>query len=101
MNAIEKIGYIDRSTITGIKQPAIPDKEENNAFGNMVKNAIQDVNTLHQKADLAVGKLSRGESRDIHGTMIALEKASISFELLMQVRNKVISAYDEIKRMSI
>ena len=50
-------------------------------------------NTLN---DLATGK-----QPDIHRTMIAMEKASISFEMLMQIRNKVISAYDKIMRMPI
>ena len=45
--------------------------------------------------------LSKGEQKDIHQTMIAMEKASLSFELMMQIRNKAIAAYDEIRRMPI
>jgi flagellar hook-basal body complex protein FliE len=44
--------------------------------------------------------LTTGTNTDIHGTMIALEKASISFQLISQVRNKIIDAYKEIQRMS-
>jgi len=100
MNPIDNIGYIDKSSIESIRKPlGTPNKEK--GFGDMVKTAIKEVDDLHEKADVAVENLARGDVRDLHSTMIAMEKASISFELLMQVRNKVIDAYSEIKRMSI
>jgi flagellar hook-basal body complex protein FliE len=52
-------------------------------------------------ADQAVRDLATGKNQDIHNTMIAMKKAEISFELVMQIRNKLMSAYDEIRRMSI
>jgi len=100
MNPIDNIGYIDQSSIKDIRQPlGTPNQEK--GFSDMVKTAIKEVDDLHEKADVAVENLARGDVRDLHSTMIAMEKASISFELLMQVRNKVIDAYSEIKRMSI
>jgi flagellar hook-basal body complex protein FliE len=53
------------------------------------------------EADQQIEALSKGEQKDIHQTMISMEKAAISFELMMQVRNKIIEAYDEIRRMPI
>jgi len=41
------------------------------------------------------------ETQDIHNTMIAIEKADLTFQLMMQVRNKIISAYEEIMRMQV
>ena len=71
------------------------------SFGNILTDSIQQVNRLQVEADSSINGLATGKQTDIHRTMIAMEKASISFELLMQIRNKVISAYDKIMRMPI
>jgi flagellar hook-basal body complex protein FliE len=76
-----------------------PDNAE--SFGTMLKDAIHDVNKLQQEADQSVQQLAGGQGIDIHQTMIAVEKAEISFQLMMQVRNKIIAAYEEIMRMQI
>jgi flagellar hook-basal body complex protein FliE len=46
-------------------------------------------------------KLAKMETQDIHNTMIAIEKADLTFQLMMQVRNKIISAYEDIMRMQV
>ncbi len=71
------------------------------SFGEIIQQSIADVNRLQAEADDAVQDLNTGENKDIHGTLIALEKADISFQLLMQVRNKIIAAYQEIMRMQL
>ena len=71
------------------------------SFGIMLTDSIKQVNRLQVEADSSINDLATGKHTDIHRTMIAMEKASISFELLMQIRNKVISAYDRIMRMPI
>jgi flagellar hook-basal body complex protein FliE len=70
-------------------------------FVDTLKGAIGDVDRLHKEADRAVQELAAGKDKDIHNTMIALEKAEVSFHLMMQVRNKIISAYETIMRMSV
>ena len=70
-------------------------------FSDYVRRSLEDVNKKMLDADRAIQQFTLGKNKDIHGTMIAMEKASISFELVMQIRNKLISAYDEIKRMNI
>ena len=69
------------------------------SFGQWLTKSMQDVNKVMQQADVAASKLVTGENKDIHGTMIAMQKASISMSLMLEVRNKIISAYEEIKRM--
>ena len=71
------------------------------SFGKMLTDSIDQVNRLQVAADSSINDLATGKQTDIHRTMVAMEKASISFELLMQIRNKVISAYDRIMRMPI
>ena len=79
-----------------------PDLTPNSSpFGKMLTDSIKQVNRLQLEADSSINDLSTGKQPDIHRTMIAMEKASISFEMLMQIRNKVISAYDKIMRMPI
>jgi flagellar hook-basal body complex protein FliE len=69
------------------------------SFGQWLQKSMEDVNKLQRNAENAANKLVAGENKDIHGTMIAMQKANISMSLMLEVRNKIISAYDEIKRM--
>ena len=77
------------------------DEKNTTGFGDYIKSSLDEVNQKIQQADQAVEGLATGKNQDIHNTMIAMKKAEISFELVMQIRNKLVSAYDEIRRMSI
>jgi flagellar hook-basal body complex protein FliE len=67
-------------------------------FGDVIQQAIKRVSDMQIGADQSVVQLLKGEA-GIHETMIAGQKADISFRLLLQVRNKVVDAYREIMRM--
>jgi flagellar hook-basal body complex protein FliE len=71
------------------------------AFAQTLKESIDKVNTLQLEADRSIQALSTGESQNLHQTMISMEKARVSFELMMQVKNKIITAYEEMMRMQI
>jgi flagellar hook-basal body complex protein FliE len=71
------------------------------AFADMLKRSLSEVNNRHIAADQAIERVAKGSDADLHTTMIAMEKASLSLELMMQVRNKIIAAYDEIRRMQV
>jgi len=77
------------------------EKSDSNSFGQILKGSLAQVNRLQLEADASINDLATGNKTDIHQTMIAVEKASVSFELLMQIRNKVISAYERIMRMPV
>lgn len=68
-------------------------------FGDVLKNAVRQVDDLQTDASAKVAELLSGQGGDIHNAMIALEKADLTFQLMMQVRNKVVQAYQEISRM--
>jgi flagellar hook-basal body complex protein FliE len=68
------------------------------SFSEVLKGSLDQVNRLQHEADASITDLATGKKNDIHQTMIAMEKANVSFELLMQIRNKVISAYETIMR---
>lgn len=77
------------------------DSKGNSGFGEILKDAISTVNELQQKSDQEIQKLMTGESQDVHTTVIAMQKADLSFQMMMQVRNKIVQAYQEIMRMQI
>jgi flagellar hook-basal body complex protein FliE len=82
-------------------KPAQAPERTDTSFGAVLKGAINEVNHVQAEADQAIQQLAAGNKKDIHQTMIALEKAEVSFQLMMQVRNKIISAYEEIMRMQV
>jgi flagellar hook-basal body complex protein FliE len=78
--------------------PTAADGEEI-GFGATLKNAIDRVGELGDVSDKQVSELVQGDRQDIHNVMIAVEKADIAFQLMMQVRNKILNAYQEVSRM--
>jgi flagellar hook-basal body complex protein FliE len=74
-------------------------KAPNAGFGQWLSQSLSQVDQLQQTSDTAAQKLITGESKDIHGTMIAMQKAGIAMDLVVEIRNKVIAAYEEVKRM--
>lgn len=71
------------------------------SFGEIIRQAIESVNHLQHESGRLEDAIARGESVDIHQAIIAGEKAGLSFRLMMQVRNKLIDAYQEILRMQV
>ena len=71
------------------------------SFSEMLKNSIAESNDLKLQADKAVEDLATGRTTDIQGTILALRKADLSFRLMMEVRNKIVSAYQEVMRMQV
>lgn len=70
-------------------------------FSAMLKDALKDVNNAELAADDAVQKVLSGETKDIHSTMIALQKADVSLKMMLEVRNKMMDAYQEIMRTQV
>lgn len=70
-------------------------------FEETVKKFIEDVNEAQRYAGETVDRFMTGEIKDIHDVMIAVEKAGTSFELIMEIRNRMIEAYHEIMRMQV
>lgn len=71
------------------------------SFANTLEKAIDHVNTLQKDADVKMQKLATGESKNIADVMIAAERADIALKLMVNVRNKVINAYNEVMKMQV
>lgn len=80
------------------KEPAAKPQED---FSGLLKKAVNDVNKLQLQADDAAKKLAMGQAEDIHQVMITIEQARLAMQMTVQIRNKVVEAYQEISRMQI
>lgn len=81
---------------SGITPTQVADK-----FSNILGNYINNVNSQSRAAEKAVETFASGGNIDLHSVMIASEKASLSMQLAMQMKNKIIQAYQEISRIQI
>jgi flagellar hook-basal body complex protein FliE len=99
MNTIKGVDLLDTKTPLAETSPAKGGIKED--FGAHLNKALGEVNELQQKADQAIQQLVGEGKGDLQGTMVALEKADVSFRLMMQIRNKVLEAYQEIMRMQV
>jgi flagellar hook-basal body complex protein FliE len=81
--------------------PTMPSSSEaeGGGFGATLKNAISQVNELSDNSNQKVAELVQGDRQDVHNVMIAVEKADIAFQLMMQVRNKIVNAYQEVSKL--
>jgi flagellar hook-basal body complex protein FliE len=68
-------------------------------FMETLSEAMNQVENLQADADAHVAGLLQGTGEDVHSTVLAVEKADIAFQMMMQVRNKIVNAYQEISRM--
>jgi flagellar hook-basal body complex protein FliE len=68
-------------------------------FSQTLDGVLNQVSTLQSDATAKVGELLQGNGQDLHSAMIAVEKANLSFQLMMQVRNKIVQAYQTVSQM--
>lgn len=94
-------GLLNINTISSISNSSKTEKLQHSeaAFGDFLKKALDQVNKLNIEGEEMTKKLVTGEIEDIHQVMIATEKASIALQFTIQVRNKLVEAYQEIMRM--
>ena len=94
-----------------IVQPEFLPKQTSNApekagsgkedFFSTLQGFMTDVNALQKEAGESINQLVSGDVSNIQDVMVAVEKASVSFQLMMEIRNKVIEAYQEVMRTQV
>jgi flagellar hook-basal body complex protein FliE len=99
--SIENIGNIGTSEITNNKISSTAAKAGGNAFAQKLQSALNDVNEMQVKSDKAMSDIATGQVKDLHQAALAIDKAEISMKLMLEVRNKALSAYKEISRTQI
>ena len=71
------------------------------SFAGMLGKMVSDVNAKQSAAGSAVAAMQSGQNVPLHQAVIAMEEASVSFQLMVEVRNKLLESYQEIMRMQI
>lgn len=86
----------------GMNRPAAGRADPNQpSFKDVLMENINQVNKLQQDASAAIEDLQTGKRADVEGVMLATQKADTAFRMLVQLRNKVQQAYDEIKQLRV
>jgi flagellar hook-basal body complex protein FliE len=96
---------IDIQRITQSLNSLAPDRQQEAKpkgadFSAVLLDSLKEVNKLQVESNTSIQELAAGKKENIHETMIAIEKASISFQMMMQIRNKIIEAYDQLMKTS-
>jgi len=99
MNTIQQ--GLTNTGMVGSTGPKAGKEAAGDGFGKVFKQALDSVNNSLNEADTLAAGLASGEHANIHETMIALEKADISFRLAAKVQTKVIDAYKEVMRLQL
>jgi len=96
------------SSIPAISKPPIIEPAETHGstfsgggFQQVLQAAIQDVGASSQAADTAIQGFLSGQTQELHSTILATQNAELDFDMFLQVRNKVVSAYEEIMKMQV
>lgn len=109
LNSYETRDWVKSTEVDGVhnkmKLTDAPSVNEpgamNKSFGDFLTDSIVKVNNLEKDANRQIEMLASGQSKNIHETMLAVERAEMAFKQMNQVRSKVIDAYREIMRMQL
>ena len=84
----------DRLTEQSQKKGTVP-------FGDILKGFMNEVNDLQINMDKKIEQFAAGQTKDVHEVMIAVEEADVAFQLMMEIRNKLLKAFEEVMRMTV
>ena len=84
-----------------LKPPGTDNAAESGSFSDVLGKFVTDVNSLQNKASESIEKLATGEISDVHQVMIAVEEAGTAMEFMLEIRNKIVEAYQEVMRMPV
>jgi flagellar hook-basal body complex protein FliE len=97
---IQPISGLPQSIPSGNEASAASNQAaEGSDFLTALHGAVDQVNQLQSEAGMKVSTMLSGDGQDIHSAMIAVQKADLAFELMVEMRNKIVSAYQEISRL--
>ena len=92
------------SNLPAITPPTVesvsPSTAGGGSFRDVLSSAINEVEGAHNAATESVQRFLSGDGEDLHSTILASQRSDLEFQMFMQVRNKVVSAYQEIMKMA-
>ena len=86
---------------SALRPPTRPENTEGTSFKDVLMDSVSEVQRLQSEADATIRQLVAGEIKDVTAAMVAIEKADVSFQTMMAVRNKIVAAYEEVMRMQV
>ena len=98
-----KSGAVQATLLPGIisERKQAPESTSKADFFSYLQEALQEVDTLQKQASASTDRLILGDQDNLHNTIIAYEKANLALQLTIEVRNRIIEAYQEIMRMQV
>ena len=81
--------------------PAAGQESNESSFKAIFDSAVNTVQASQDKADTAIENFLNGNVEDVHSTALAVQRADLTFQMFMQLRNKVVSAYQEVMKMQV
>lgn len=101
MADISRIGQISGQFPQEIQKTGDLQKNQGPSFGDTLKGLVGDVDNLQKTAEESTRRMLTGQIEDVHQVMVAMEEAQTSFQLMMEIRNKIVDAYKEVMRMQV
>ena len=98
---MQPIPIRELESVLASTQTIAPPAAQGASFGNVIGELVHDVSAKQATAGNAVQGLISGQNVSLHQTMIAMEEASVSFQLMVEVRNKLLESYQELMRMQV
>lgn len=92
---------VDMESLPGRREISTPQSEEGESFSELVSQAVNGVDATMKESEQSVQNFVSGKSENVHDVMISMQRAQMSFQMMVEVRNKVIDTYHEISRMQI
>ena len=98
IGGIKNLGSIDPRAIYGVENTP---STAGPSFADQLKNALNEVDRLQTQREQMVEGMVTGQATEVHDVMIAAKEAQLAFELLLEVRNKLLESYQEIMRLQV
>jgi flagellar hook-basal body complex protein FliE len=103
MSAVDPLVFLRAAEAQGGDgpQPGLGAASGGASFADALKDAVQGANRLQHEADDTVRRFATGDIEDVHQVMLALDRADLSFRMTLEVRNKLVEAYQEVMRLPV
>ena len=98
IQGVGSTGSVTGPAGAGARRTPVPAGQD---FASLVRQQLEKVNAMQSEADTEVRKLLTGESQNLTEVFTAARKAEVAFSLLMEIRNKLVDAYQEIKNLRV
>ena len=96
---LNQLPSLDALSPAGKPSSASPGAAEGPQFADILKQALQEVNDAESTSEQEARNLISGNSTDMHTAILAVQKADVSFQMMMAVRGKLVDAYNQVMRM--